>query len=429
MQEKVRMDLIINGPQKLQGEVVVSGAKNSTTRILAGSLLTDEKVILRSFPTKLNDALNKIKFVEELGAEIEINDIEEQVILSSKGISSNNITNFELPIRTTYLLAAATLAREGQAKVPYPGGCKIGSRGYDLHIMVWEAMGCKVEEKEQYIQVTGRLTGGKVDFPISTVGGTENAILCGSIANGETLISNAYVTPEVLDLICFLKEMGAFIELEGSSHIRIRGAGGLLNGTSYTIMPDRIEALTWIVLAAATNSTLLIKNVNLKDLEIPLIHLQHAGINVLTDNLKTILINPDCIGEHGIQPFELACGTHPGVISDMQPFYVFLALFANGRSVIYDYRYPERIKYAKELNKFAPGSIIAEKGKITVTGKAKLKAANTVSPDLRGSMALAMAALCAEGESTVRGIEMALRGYNDLGSKLTKLGVEARWNK
>ncbi|MGI6407480.1 MAG: UDP-N-acetylglucosamine 1-carboxyvinyltransferase [Thiopseudomonas sp.] len=422
------MKLTVSGPQKLQGEVVVSGAKNSSTRVLAGALLTDEKVVLRSFPTKLNDAVNKIGFIKELGAEVEINDEENQVTLSSQGLSSENIVNFDLPIRTTYLLAAATLVREGKAKVPYPGGCKIGSRGYDLHIMVWKSLGCEVTEKQEYIEVVGNLKAGKVDFPISTVGGTENAILCASVAEGETLISNAYVTPEVEDLIAFLREMGAVIELEGSSHIRIKGANGLLGGTSYSIMPDRIEALTWIVLAAVTNSTLLIKNVNLKDLEIPLIHLQHAGINVLTDNIGTILVSPDCIGKHGIQPFELACGTHPGVISDMQPFYVFLALFANGRSVIYDYRYPERIKYAEELDKFSPGSITAEKGKITVVGKANLKAANTVSPDLRGSMALAMAALCAEGESNIEEIDMALRGYNDLASKLKKLGVKANWS-
>lgn len=422
------MKLTINGPQKLQGEVIVSGAKNSSTRILAGSLLTNEKVVLRSFPTKLNDAVSKMSFIKELGAEIHINDDEEQVVINAKELSSENITSFDLPIRTTYLLAAATLVREGKAKVPYPGGCKIGSRGYDLHIMVWEALGCKVEEKEEYIEVVGKLTAGKVDFPISTVGGTENAILCASVAEGETLISNAYVTPEVLDLIYFLREMGAIIELEGSSHIRIKGANGLLGGTSYSIMPDRIEALTWIVLAAVTGSTLLIKNVSLKDLEIPLIHLQHAGINVLTDNIGTILVSPDCIGEHGIQPFELACGTHPGIISDMQPFYVFLALFANGRSVIYDYRYPERIKYAEELDKFAPGAIKAELGKITVMGKANLKATDSTSPDLRGSMALAMAALCAEGESNIEEIDMALRGYNDLASKLKKLGVKANWN-
>lgn len=422
------MKLTINGPQKLQGEVTVSGAKNSSTRILAGSLLTNEKVVLRSFPTKLNDAVNKMGFIKELGAEVQVNDDEELVAINAKELSSENITSFDLPIRTTYLLAAATLVREGKAKVPYPGGCKIGSRGYDLHIMVWEALGCKVEEKDEYIEVLGKLTAGKVDFPISTVGGTENAILCASVAEGETLISNAYVTPEVEDLIAFLREMGAVIELEGSSHIRIKGANGLLGGTSYSIMPDRIEALTWIVLAAVTGSTLLIKNVNLKDLEIPLIHLQHAGINVLTDNIGTILISPDCIGKHGIQPFELACGTHPGIISDMQPFYVFLALFANGRSVIYDYRYPERIKYAEELDKFSPGAIKAELGKITVIGNANMKGTNSTSPDLRGSMALAMAALCAEGESNIEEIDMALRGYNDLASKLKKLGVKANWN-
>lgn len=421
------MELIVKGRQQLSGKVQVSGAKNSSTRILSAALLTDEKVILRNFPTKLYDVINKCNFIKQMGADLESDDIHETLTIHAKNLQSENINNFNLPIRTTYLLAAATLIREKKAKIPYPGGCKIGSRGYDLHIMVWEKMGCLVTEKEDYIYIEGKLTGGKIDFPISTVGGTENAILCGVVADGETLISNAYITPEVYDLISFLNEMGASIELQGSSHIRIQGVNGLLNGTTYSIMPDRIEALTWIILAAATRSNLLIQNINLEDLKIPLIHLQHAGIDYFTNNSNTIMISPDSIGRYGIQPFELACGTHPGIISDMQPFYVFLALFANGRSTIYDYRYPKRIKYAHELDKFAPNHITAEHGKIIVTGGAPLGPANVSSPDLRGSMALAMAALSANGQSTVAGIEMALRGYNDLEEKLKALGISAEW--
>ena len=421
------MKLRVLGGQKLNGEVVVSGAKNSSTRILAAAMLTDEKVILREFPTHLNDAINKIEFMNNMGASILVDDSLNKLEISAIGISSEKIKNFDLPIRTTYLLAAAMLVREGKAKVPYPGGCKIGARGYDLHVMVWEKLGCSVIEKEEYIEVTGLLKGGEINFPLSTVGGTENAIMCASVADGETTISNAYVTPEVEDLIKFLREMGAIIKLEGSSYIKVKGKKGLLNGTSYPIMPDRIEALTWIILGAVMGGNLSIKNVDFEDLKIPLIHLQHAGINVFRNDLNTALVTSDCIGEHGIQPFELACGAHPGIISDMQPFYVFLALFAKGRSIIYDYRYPERIKYAQELERFAPGCITTELGKIVVNGKADLKAINSVSPDLRGSMALAMAAMCAEGVSEVDDIQMALRGYNNLPGKLKSLGINAEW--
>lgn len=421
------MRLKVKGKQKLNGEVIVSGAKNSATPILAAAMLTNERLILREFPTQLHDAIEKIEFIKTMGASIEVDDTLNTLEISAIDLKSDKIKSFDLPIRTTYLLAAAMLVREGKAKVPYPGGCKIGSRGYDLHIMIWENLGCTVIEKDEYIEVVGWLKGGEISFPLSTVGGTENAIMCAAVADGETSIRNAYITPEVGDLIEFLREMGANIELEGSSYIKVKGKKGLLNGTSYSIMPDRIEALTWIVLAAVMGGTLSIKNINFEDLKIPLIHLQHAGINIFKNDLNTALITPDCIGKYGIQPFELACGAHPGVISDMQPFYVFLALFAEGRSVIYDYRYPERIKYAQELNKFTHEHITTEFGKIIVNGKADLKAATTTSPDLRGSMALAMAALCAEGVSEVDDIQMALRGYNNLPRKLEQLGINAEW--
>jgi UDP-N-acetylglucosamine 1-carboxyvinyltransferase len=261
---------------------------------------------------------------------------------------------------------------------------------------------------------------------MSTVGGTENALLCGAVAHGETLIRNAYVTPEVHDLIAFLREMGACIELEGSSLIRLAGVGGLLRGASFAIMPDRIEALTWIILGIVCGDGVRVCNVPFESMEVPLIHLREAGVN-LYRNSSSVFITRDCVGPHGIQPFELACGTYPGVISDMQPFFTFLALFANGRSRIYDYRYPDRIAYALELEKFAPGAIEATAGLIVVTGSARLSAAHAFSTDLRGSMALVMAALCAKRASQIDGVELALRGYNDLPGKLAGLGVDAEW--
>lgn len=420
------MKVKVCGPQKLNGTVTVSGAKNSATRVLAAALLSSGQVSLRNFPLSLEDAKAKIKFIRSIGARIEENPTESTLELSVPSLTTESVNNFDLPIRTTYLLAAGALVRNAHAKIPYPGGCKIGSRGYDLHMMVWRQLGCTVEECSDYIEVRGKLTGGVIDFPISTVGGTENALMCAAVANGETLIRNAYITPEVSDLIAFLREMGAHITQEGSSLIRVMGADGLLRGASFSIMPDRIEALTWIVLAAATGGTVLVENVPFETMEVPLIYLRDAGIDLFR-NSNTVMVSSDCIGPHGIQPFELATGTHPGVISDMQSFYAFLGMFANGRSIVFDYRYPERIAYAKELAKFAPGSIDVELGKITVRGPQTLQGAHAQSTDLRGSMAQIMAAICAEGNSQVDGVELALRGYNNLPQKLESLGVKAQW--
>lgn len=415
------------GPQSVNGSVTVSGAKNSATPVLAAALLSGGSVTLRNFPLALEDCRAKMQFIEAMGARLTPDPVQSRLTISVPELSPARIGDFSLPIRTTYLLAAGMLVREGRARVPYPGGCKIGNRGYDLHLMVWRQLGCEVQERPDWIEISGRLRGGTIDFPISTVGGTENALLCGVVAQGETVIRNAYVTPEVQDLIAFLVEMGAQIEQEGRSHIRISGAGGMLGGASFAIMPDRIEALTWIVLAALTGGSLRVHNVPFASMQVPLLHLREAGIDLFS-NSEGVLVTPACIGPHGIQPFELATGTHPGVISDMQPFFVVLGLAANGRSVVFDYRYPERIAYARELARFCPGAIEATPGRIQVCGPVHLHGAETASTDLRGSMAQIMAAIAAHGRSRVAGAELALRGYNDLSTKLAALGIEAQWS-
>jgi len=422
------MELRITGPQRLNGEITVSGAKNSATRVLAAAMLSEGHVSLRQFPLTLVDAREKMKFLARLGAQFSEDPLRNVLSLNVNDLSVRGEENFNVPIRTTYLLAGGLLARGNLARIPYPGGCKIGSRGYDLHMMIWEKLGCEVEEKPDYIEIRGHLRGGTIDFPISTVGGTENALICGAVASGETLVRNAYVTPEVNDLIRFLREMGAQIQQEGQSLLRIEGAGGLLKGASFSIMPDRIEALTWMILGAVTGGSVMIRNVPMDSLEVPMIHLRDAGLDLFR-NTSDVFVSPACVGPHGLQPFELATGTHPGVISDMQSFFAFLGLFANGRSVVFDYRYPERIAYARELAKFAPGAISASPGQIKAYGPAKLTAAQVTSTDLRGSMALIMAAICAEGESRVYGVDMAMRGYDNLPAKLAALGVDAQWSK
>lgn len=420
------MRVRIDGPQTPKGTVAVSGAKNSATRILATALLASDPVTLRNFPTELEDVKAKAKFIRMLGAVCDMHSNESTAQIHASDLNFHQLETFELPVRTTYLLAAAGLLYNSLAKVPYPGGCKIGSRGYDLHVMVWQRLGCNVTELENYIEVSGTLKGGDIEFPISTVGGTENALICASIANGDSIIRNAYVTPEVSDLIAFLRELGAMITLEGNSLIRVKGAAGALGSTTFSIMPDRIEALTWMILAAASGANLMIENVPYSTLEVPLIHLREAGIDIFR-NERSALVTPASVGADGIQPFELACGTHPGIHTDMQSFFVFLALFAKGRSVIHDFRYPNRIGYAEQLENLVPGRIQAVPGRIEVLPGPPPVAGRVTSTDLRSSMALLMTALCAEGTSEVNKVELALRGYNNLPRKLKNLGITSEW--
>lgn len=416
---------IITGGQIPKGKVKVSGAKNSATRLLAAALISNEKVILENFPTELVDANYKFDFIQKCGGKLNINRETEIIQIESNDLKDIVLDDYNYPIRTTYLLVAGLIKRNGVAKIPYPGGCKIGNRGYELHIMVWEKLGAKVEEKDDYIEVTAPkgFTPAEIDFPISTIGGTETALICASIAKGKTTVKNAYISPEVQNLIDFLKTLGVKIKVIGNSFIEITGKE-YLQGSIFEVMPDRIEALTWIVYGILSGGDITIEDVPFESMEIPLIHLYDAGIDFYK-NSKNIHITSDCLQNGIIQPFELATGTHPGVISDMQPFYVLLGLHADGISRIHDYRYPERIKYCEELSKLYPNQIKWEKGLITTHGEHKVKPINAkvCSTDLRGSMALVISALLAKGTTEIANIEMALRGYNKLEKKLNQLGI------
>lgn len=416
---------IIKGGQTPKGKVKVSGAKNSATRLLAASLISDERVTLENFPTELVDANHKFNFIRNTGGSVDVNRDKEIVQIESSGLKDVILDDYNYPIRTTYLLVAGLIKRNGVAKIPYPGGCKIGNRGYDLHIMVWEKLGASVVEKEEYIEVTAPngFSPGEIDFPISTTGGTESALICASIAEGKTIIRNAYISPEIQDLIEFLRTMGSKINVVGNSYIEVTGKD-YLQGTIYPVMPDRIEALTWIVYGILSGGDITIEDVPFDAMEIPLIHLYEAGIDFFK-NSKSVHVTPDCLQNGIIQPFEVATGTHPGIISDMQPFYVLLGLHANGISRIFDYRYPERIKYCDELLKMYPDQIKAERGTIATFGKHAVvpSGASVESTDLRGSMASVIGALVAKGTSEVNNVEMALRGYNKLEEKLQDLGV------
>ncbi len=410
--------------RKELNKIRVSGAKNSATRLMAASMIADENVTLYNFPTQLVDANHKKRFIESVGGTVTFDDERELAEIETSSLVDTVLSDYDFPIRTTYLLVPGLLKKTGVAKIPYPGGCKIGSRGYDLHVMVWQKMGAIVEEKPDYIEVTAKqLSAAEIDFPITTIGGTETALICGSVANGTTIIRNAYISPEVFDLIHFLRSMGVDIEVVGNSFIKVHGTN-YHRGISHKVISDRIEAITWMIFAAIAEKPMLIENVPFDDMEIPLTHLQEAGVDFFA-NKNAVMISKECM-PNGIQPFELATGTHPGVISDMQPFYVLLGLKANGISRIYDYRYPERVAYLKELSKFINGNLEWEKGFIKTTGVAEFKPAVANSTDLRGSMAVLIAALLAGNnkQSKVKNIQMALRGYNKLEEKLKAIGFD-----
>ncbi|SFJ99548.1 UDP-N-acetylglucosamine 1-carboxyvinyltransferase [Desulfomicrobium apsheronum] len=419
---KKKLMLKIQGGQAPNGTVKVSGAKNAATKLMAAAMLTSDIVTLYNFPTELIDVRYKADFMSKIGVNLSFDDISSVVTINSNNICIPNLDNYEYPIRTTYLLVAAQLNKNGLARIPYPGGCRIGDRKYDLHVMIWEKMGCKVSEKNDYIEINGQLKPAEICFPMATIGGTENALICAAGIDGTTFIRNAYVSPEVYCLIEFLRSIGADISTAGNSFISVTGCKKL-RGSSFKIIPDRIEALTWIIFGVLSQGKIIVENVPFDIMEAPLLHLKEAGIDIF-QNSTDVYVNNNCLKNKKIQPFEIACGTYPGVISDMQPFYTILGLKAHGISRIYDYRYPDRTSYLSELEKFCPDALKWESGKITINGPSKFIPANAVSTDLRGSMSLVMAALLADGNSTIIDVELALRGYNRLLEKLQ--GLELR---
>lgn len=424
MAEKEQV-LEIEGGQVPSGRVRVSGAKNSALKLASAALLTDDLVHLDNFPTELNDIRIKLDFMKAIGCEIASDSSRNEVDIKSGPMTSQELDSYQFPIRTTYLLVPGQLRKHGIARIPYPGGCNIGQRKYDLHIMVWEALGCTVRETENHIEVRcDRLRPAEINFPISTVGGTESALLCAAVTEGETVIRNAYVTPEIFDIVLLLQAMGVQVDVHGNSYIKVCGSQRL-RGASVSVMPDRIEALTWIIYSLLAKGSVLIEDVPFDSMEVPFIHLKEAGVDIFR-NTRDVYVGPTCFRSTTIQPFEMACGTYPGVISDMQPFFVLLGLFGNGRSRIIDYRYPERTAYIDELNKLCGGRISAGRGEITMEGPLRIAGTDVVSTDLRGSMALILAGLLGEGTTRVQKPSMALRGYNNLLGKLEGLGIRAR---
>lgn len=413
--------LIIEGPQKISGTVRISGAKNSATRLIAAAALTEEKVVIRNFPSTLRDVSNKLDILERLGVSVDLREAE--IAIEARSVGSE-LDDYSTTIRTTYLLAAGQLLHNGLARIPYPSGCAIGERKYDLHVMVWEKMGCRVEEKEQYIQISSQgLKGADIPFPFPTIGGTENAILCGVLAEGRTRIFNAYISPEVFDLIDMLGSMGADIRVTGNTYIEIEGVNSL-RGTTHSVIPDRIEAVSWIVAAAVTRGELIIHDVPFSYMEVPMIHFRDIGINSYKGD-DALSINHHDRNEHYINPFEIACGVYPGVISDMQPFFTVLATQAQGNSRVIDYRYPDRFVYIRELNKLG-GSFEVSSGEVRIRGPIGFTGAPVEAPDLRGGAALMIAALTAEGTTTIDNYGMIRRGYDRLPEKFDSMNISYR---
>lgn len=399
---------------RLMGAVAVSGAKNSALRLLAASILTDERVELHNFPVGLLDVQIHLDMLQVLGKNYEVGSGYVSISETDALLKTELLWN-ERSIRNTLLILGALTARFGEGRVPLPGGCRLGERKYDLHVMMLEALGARVWEEDNMLcaKVAGRLRGGEIHLPLRSTGATENSIICGVLADGVTTVWNPHIRPEILDLIDMLQKMGARIRVFGQKCILIEGVSRL-KGVEHTVIPDNMEALTWAIGSVITDGDVEILNFPFDHLEVPMVFLRESGMKYYRGGDSLIVRGGTPY------PIEISTGPFPGINSDMQPLFAVYGALSKGESKVVDLRFPGRYGYAEELSKMGMRYRI-EGDMLVIDGGVPFVGAEVNALDLRAGIALLLAGMTAEGETKIQNAWQIERGYENLRSKLDLL--------
>jgi len=397
------------------GKVKVSGAKNSALKLLVASLLSQQDILLVNSPNNILDVKIQLDMLTQLGKDICVAGDKVRIIEPNKTLQKDLQWNDE-SIRNTLLILGVLTTRFGEGSVPLPGGCKLGDRKYDLHVMLLEQMGAKVWEEDGrlFAKTKERLKGCDIHLPIRSTGATENTILCGTLAEGQTTLWNPHIRPEILDLIAMLNKMGAKITVYGQQCIVIDGVEAL-QGTTHKVIPDNVEAITWAVASVITKGDIEIENFPFDHLEVPLVFLKESGLKYYRGENSLIV--------RGGQPYpvEISTGPYPGINSDMQPLFAVYGACTTGETKIVDLRFPGRYGYALELKKMGMDYTI-DGDLLKIHGGQQLRGATVQAIDLRAGIALVLAGLVAEGETTIENAWQIERGYERLTEKLRGLG-------
>ena len=406
------------GKSSLNGEVKLAGAKNSVLKLLTSSILCQENIVIHNYPSMLSDAQIHVQMLKKLGKQCALMDEETLLIKQSLQLTSN-LEWDNRSIRNTLLILGALTSVTGEGSVPLPGGCKLGDRSYDLHVMVLEALGAEVWDDDDNLYAKANkdgLTGAEIYLPMRSTGATENAIISSVLAKGITRIWNPHIRPEILDLIRFLKQMGANINVYGQEHIKVTGVE-YLTGCDHSVIPDNMEAITWAAGSVITGGDVEIIGFPFKDLEVVMVHLRESGARFYKGEDRLIVRGGRCY------PIEISTGPHPGINSDVQPILAAFAAQARGESRIVDLRFPGRYAYAEEFKKMGLDYDI--KGNLlNIYGRGGgLKGATVKALDLRAGAALMLCGMSAEGETIITDAWQIERGYNDIIHKLKKLGA------
>ena len=408
---------VIKGGNPLYGEVEIGGAKNAALAILAAAIMTDETVTIDNLPN-VRDINVLLQAIEEIGAHVERVDIH-KVKINGSFIRGVNVDNeFIRRIRASYYLIGALLGKYKHAEVALPGGCDIGSRPIDLHMKGFRSMGADIDIAHGLVIARAKeLKGTHIYMDKVSVGATINIMMAAAMADGKTVIENAAKEPHVVDVANFLNSMGANIRGAGTDVIRIVGVEKL-HKTEYSIIPDQIEAGTFMFAAAATKGDVTVKNVIPKHLEATTAKLIEIGCEVeeFDDAVRVVSSKP-------LHHTQVTTLPYPGFPTDMQPQMSVLLALAEGTSTVTESIFENRFKYADELSRMG-ACIKVEGNSAIIDGVKKLTGARVSAPDLRAGAALVIAGLAAEGVTVVDDIVYILRGYEDFDGKLRGLGAE-----
>jgi UDP-N-acetylglucosamine 1-carboxyvinyltransferase len=409
----------IRGGTPLQGRIPISGAKNAALPILAATLLTDKVSTLSNVP-HLNDITTMVELLGALGADVAM---DESMALK---VSAAQLNNQRAPyalvktMRASILVMGPLLARFGRAEVSFPGGCAIGSRPVDLHLKGFEAMGAHIDVRDGYIVATtdNGLKGCDFTFDTVTVGGTENLLMAAVLAEGRTVLRNAAREPEITDLVAFLRGMGADIEGDDTSTLVINGVSQL-GASHYSVMPDRIEAGTFLVAAAATRGCITVENASAEHLGIVLEKLRDAGVNIVVEGDS---ITAD-MTEGQLTAVDLTTAPYPGFPTDMQAQFTAMNVVAEGVGRITETIFENRLMQAHEMSRMG-ANITVDGHSVIIRGKSSIDGAPVMASDLRASASLVIAGLAAKGETHVDRIYHIDRGYERIEEKLQAVGAD-----
>lgn len=408
---------VIKGGNRLEGEVMISGAKNAALAILAAAIMADEAVTIENVPD-VRDTRIVLDAIKDIGAIVERVDKHTFKINGSTIYSTTVDYEYIKKIRASYYLLGALLGKKGNAQVALPGGCNIGSRPIDQHIKGFKALGANVEiEHGMICAEADNLSGGHIYMDVVTVGATINIMLAACMAEGNTIIENAAKEPHIVDVANFLNCMGANIKGAGTDVIRIKGVERL-HGTTYSIIPDQIEAGTFMVAAAVTGGNVLINNVIPKHLEAITAKLVEVGCQVDEYDEAVRVVGTGKLSHTNIKTLP-----YPGFPTDMQPQMTVLLTCCEGTSIVTESIWENRFKYVDELARMG-ATIKVEGNTAIINGGDRLTGAQVAAPDLRAGAALVISGLVAEGFTYVDDIKYIERGYEDFEDKLRKIGAD-----